>query len=118
MTTRLSRHAAERRRQRSIPAPVLAFFLKEADRWEPAGGGCERLTLSIARAAGLIAADAPRALVERALQLGAIVGQASIVTVFRLRRRPSMARLGRRRRRDLDHAIFDEAGAAGLEVGP
>lgn len=95
-TSRVSRHARRRLAQRGIFPDALRLLMA----WGhdlPAGGGCVRRTLLATDAAELLAEDIPLVLVEAALRIEAVVGEADdVVTVYA--RTATTLRLGMRGR--------------------
>lgn len=80
----LSHHARCRAQQRGIQTQHLRFLLAHADRAQPCGAGCERLSLSRTAIADLARHAAPPAFLERVQRLTAIIaGDGTIITAYR-----------------------------------
>lgn len=80
----LSHHVRRRAQQRGIRTQHLRFLLVHADRAQPCGAGCDRLSLSRTAVADLARHTAPPAFLERVQRLTAIVADdGTIVTAYR-----------------------------------
>lgn len=81
----LSHHAQLRTQQRGIQAQHLRFLLAHADRIQPCGDGCERLSFSRRALTDLARRAVPTAFLERVLRLTAVVANdGTVVTAYRM----------------------------------
>lgn len=90
-SVKLTRHAGERLQQRGVTINEVDIFLDWADRSEPAGGGCEALTLSHRNLRKMRDAGIPAHAIDRVARLRAIVSDCGIIiTVIKGDRRHTL----------------------------